>query len=52
MYAHFHDIEISEFATAVAIAFHQPKDLSKLEPKKRVGVDMDALPAMLRIPKK
>jgi hypothetical protein len=52
VYLHFHDTELYEFATSVAVAFNQPKDLKKLEPKRHVELDMDALPAMLRIPKK
>ena len=54
MYRNFHDAEMFELGIVLHSAFNDPKQLKKLEPKRLQvdDLDVDAIPAMLRIPKK
>ncbi len=42
--------DLYDFGQAMALAFHEPKELQKLLPQKEF--DMNSLPGPLRIPKK
>jgi hypothetical protein len=52
MYEYVHKMEIYELGVAVALGFNNPKEIQNLMPAQPpIQFDMEALPAMLRIPK-
>lgn len=54
MYQHFHETEMYELAVVMYRAVNKPEEIKKMEPGRRMAseINMEELPAMLRIPKK
>lgn len=53
VYQHFRDLEQYEYGVLTSIAVNSPKDLKDFDPaRRRVTLDYDELPGMLKIPQK
>lgn len=54
MYSFFHEAELYQLGSVIAVAFNDPKELKKLDPAKQAAyraveqMDMSQIPAMLR----